>query len=79
MTDMKELVEIIARALVDSPDEVKVSETEKEGMTVIELRVAPSDMGKVIGKQGRIAKSIRSVVNAAATRDKRKVVVDIVE
>ena len=76
---MKELVEIIARALVDSPDEVKVSETEKEGMTVIELRVAPSDMGKVIGKQGRIAKSIRSVVNAAATRDKRKVVVDIVE
>lgn len=76
---MKELVEIIARALVDSPEDVMVSETEKEGMTVVELRVAPSDMGKVIGKQGRIAKSIRSVVNAAATREKRKVVVDIVE
>ena len=59
---MKELVEVIARALVDNPDEVVVTETEKEGGTFIELKMAPSDMGKVIGKQGRIAKAIRSVV-----------------
>ena len=76
---MKDLVEIIAKALVDSPDQVVVTETKKEDTVVVELRVAPSDMGKVIGKQGRIAKSIRSVVNAAATRDKIKVVVDIVD
>ncbi|MCQ2535736.1 MAG: KH domain-containing protein [Lachnospiraceae bacterium] len=76
---MKDLVEIIAKALVDSPDQVVVTETKKEDTVVVELRVAPSDMGKVIGKQGRIAKSIRSVVNAAAARDKIKVVVDIVD
>ena len=76
---MKDLVEIIANALVDSPDQVVVTETKKEDTVVVELRVAPSDMGKVIGKQGRIAKSIRSVVNAAAARDKIKVVVDIVD
>ena len=58
---MKELVEVIARALVDNPDEVVVTETEKDGETFVELKVAPSDMGKVIGKQGRIAKAIRSV------------------
>ena len=76
---MKDLVEIIAKALVDSPDQVVVTETKKDDTVVVELRVAPSDMGKVIGKQGRIAKSIRSVVNAAAARDKIKVVVDIVD
>ena len=76
---MKDLVEIIAKALVDSPDQVVVTETKKEDTVVVELRVAPSDMGKVIGKQGRIAKSIRSVVNAAAAREKIKVVVDIVD
>ncbi|MEY8337353.1 KH domain-containing protein [Lachnospiraceae bacterium 62-35] len=74
---MKELVEVIARALVDSPDEVLVTETEKEEATVIELKVAPSDMGKVIGKQGRIAKAIRSVVKAAASKEEKKVIVDI--
>ena len=74
---MKELVEVIARALVDNPDEVVVTETEKEGGTFIELKVAPSDMGKVIGKQGRIAKAIRSVVKAAAFKEEKKVVVDI--
>ena len=58
---MKELVEVIAKALVDNPDEVVVTESEKEDETVIELKVASSDMGKVIGKQGRIAKAIRSV------------------
>ena len=74
---MKELVEVIAKALVDNPDEVVVTETEKECGTFIELKVAPSDMGKVIGKQGRIAKAIRSVVKAAASKEEKKVVVDI--
>ena len=74
---MKELVEVIAKALVDNPDEVVVTETEKESSTFIELKVAPSDMGKVIGKQGRIAKAIRSVVKAAASKEEKKVVVDI--
>ena len=74
---MKELVEVIARALVDNPDEVVVTETEKEDTTIIELKVAPSDMGKVIGKQGRIAKAIRSVVKAAASKEEKKVIVDI--
>lgn len=74
---MKELVEVIAKALVDNPDEVAVSETEKDGETVIELKVAQSDMGKVIGKQGRIAKAIRSVVKAAASKEDKKVVVEI--
>lgn len=63
---MKELVEVIAKALVDYPDEVVVTETETDKSIVVELRVAQSDMGKVIGKQGRIAKAIRSVVKAAA-------------
>ena len=61
---MKELVEVIAKSLVDFPDEVVVTETESEKGTILELRVAQSDMGKVIGKQGRIAKAIRSVVKA---------------
>lgn len=74
---MKELVEVIARALVDNPDEVVVTETEKDGEIFVELKVAPSDMGKVIGKQGRIAKAIRSVVKAAASKEEKKVVVDI--
>ena len=75
---MKELVEVIAKALVDNPDEVTVTETSSEKALVIELHVASSDMGKVIGKQGRIAKAIRSVVKAAATKEDRKVIVDIV-
>lgn len=76
---MKEIVEVIAKSLVENPDEVIVTETEKEHVTVLELHVAQSDMGKVIGKQGRIAKAIRSVVKAAASRDDRKVVVEIVQ
>lgn len=76
---MKELVEVIAKSLVDCPDEVVVTETETEKAIVVELRVAQSDMGKVIGKQGRIAKAIRSVVKAAASKVDKKVVVDIVE
>ena len=75
---MKELVEVIAKSLVDYPNEVVVTETEKEKAIVIDLHVAASDMGKVIGKQGRIAKAIRSVVKAAASKSEKKVVVDIV-
>jgi predicted RNA-binding protein YlqC (UPF0109 family) len=75
---MKELVEVIAKSLVDSPDEVVVTETEDDKSIIIELHVAASDMGKVIGKQGRIAKAIRSVVKAAASKEDKKVVVDIV-
>ena len=74
---MKELVEVIAKALVDNPDEVEVVEKVNGNTLVLELHVAGSDMGKVIGKQGRIAKSIRSVVKAAATKTDKKVVVDI--
>lgn len=76
---MKELVEVIAKALVDHPEEVTVTETEKDNAMVVELRVSPTDMGKVIGKQGRIAKAIRSVVKAAASKDDKKVVVEIVQ
>ena len=74
---MKELVEVMAKALVEHPEEVTVTETEKNGETILELKVAPSDMGKVIGKQGRIAKAIRSVVKAAASKEDKKVVVEI--
>ena len=74
---MKELVEVIAKALVDNPDEVVVTESENDDELVIELKVAPSDMGKVIGKQGRIAKAIRSDVKAASSRLEKKVMVEI--
>ena len=74
---MKELVEVIAKALVDNPDEVEVIERESGRTLILELHVASSDMGKVIGKQGRIAKSIRSVVKAAASKTDKKVEVDI--
>ena len=74
---MKELVEVIAKALVDNPEEVVVSESLKGDDTLIELKVAPANMGKVIGKQGRIAKAIRSVVKAAASKEDKKVIVEI--
>lgn len=74
---MKELVEVIAKALVDNPDEVVVTESMKVEDTLIELKVSPADMGKVIGKQGRIAKAIRSVVKAAASKEDKKVIVEI--
>ena len=76
---MKELVEVIAKALVDDPDSVAVSERQDGRTTVIEVRVADRDMGKVIGKQGRIAYAIRSVVKAAAAKEDKKVVVDIIQ
>ena len=74
---MKELVEVIAKALVENPDEVVVTESVKDDETVIELSVAPADMGKLIGKQGRIAKAIRSVVKAASSKEDKKVIVEI--
>ena len=76
---MNDLVEVIAKELVDCPDEVVVTETENEKAIVLELRVAQSDMGKVIGKQGRIAKAIRSVVKAAASKEEKKVIVEIMQ
>ena len=76
---MKELLEVIAKNLVDSPDLVNVKVSEGEKSTVLELRVAPEDMGKVIGKQGRIAKAIRTVIRSAAIHENKHVVVEIVE
>lgn len=76
---MKELVEVIAKSLVDHPEEVVVTEKETDKSITVILKVASDDMGKVIGKQGRIAKSIRTVVKAAATKDDKKVVVEIMQ
>ena len=76
---MKELVEVIAKALVDNPEEVVVTEKGEGRNITVELHVAADDMGKVIGKQGRIAKAIRSVVKAAAAKEDKRVVVDIVQ
>jgi predicted RNA-binding protein YlqC (UPF0109 family) len=76
---VKELLEHLARALVDHPDQVRVESREDERAVTLELQVAPSDMGKVIGKHGRIAKAIRTVVSAAAVTAKKKVFVEIVE
>jgi predicted RNA-binding protein YlqC (UPF0109 family) len=75
---MKELVEIIAKALVDNPEMVQVKEVAGEQSIILELKVAPDDMGKVIGKQGRIAKAIRTVVKAAAIKENKRVVVEII-
>ena len=74
---MKELVEVIAKSLVDHPDEVVITEKETEKEIILELKVASSDMGKVIGKQGRIAKAIRAVLKAASSKEEKKVVLDI--
>jgi len=74
---MRELVEILAKALVDNPDQVTVTQAETERSIDVSLRVAQEDMGKVIGKQGKIAKAIRTVVKAAAVKDGRRVNVDI--
>ena len=76
---MKELVEVIAKSLVENPDEVVVTETEKEDAIVVELKVGASDMGKVIGRQGRIAKAIRTVGKAASSKSPKKVIVDILQ
>jgi hypothetical protein len=76
---MRELVEYIAQALVDEPGAVRVTEVEGERVTVIELRVAQSDLGKVIGKQGRTARAMRTILNANATKLKKRAVLEIVE
>jgi predicted RNA-binding protein YlqC (UPF0109 family) len=76
---MKELLEIIAKSLVDYPDEVSVNEVESDSAIILELKVSKEDMGKVIGKQGRIAKAIRTVVKAAAIKENIRVVVEIVQ
>ena len=76
---MKELLEAIAKSLVDYPDEVVVNEIEEGNTVILELKVAKEDMGKVIGKQGRIAKAIRTVVKAAAIKENVKVAVEIVQ
>jgi uncharacterized protein len=76
---MKELIELIARSLVDHPDEVKVSEVEGAQTTVLELRVADGDLGKVIGKQGRTARAIRTILSASGTKQKKRFVLEILE
>ena len=76
---MKELIEVIAKSLVDRPSEVVVTETVSGDDLLLELKVDPSDMGKVIGRQGRIAKAIRTVVKAASSKSDRKVVVEILQ
>lgn len=76
---MKNLVEVLAKSLVDYPEAVVVSEVEGEQSIVLELKVAPDDMGKVIGKQGRIAKAIRTVIKAAATKENKRVILEIIQ
>lgn len=76
---MEKLLEHIAMALVDQPDQVSVNKVDSERLIVLELKVAAEDMGKVIGKQGRIAKAIRTVVSAAAVKENKRVVVEIVQ
>jgi len=76
---MKELVQYLARSLVNNPDAVEVQETKRETASVLELKVAKEDLGRIIGKQGKTAKSIRTILNAAASRENRKVVLEIVE
>ena len=76
---MAELLAHLARKLVDEPDAVEVEEVEREGATVLQLRVAKDDVGKVIGRQGRIARALRTVVRASAVRDSRRVYLEIVE
>ncbi|NLU36720.1 MAG: KH domain-containing protein [Clostridiales bacterium] len=75
---MVELVEYIAKSLVDNPDKVNVSKKEEDNAIIIELRVAPDDMGKVIGKQGRIAKAIRTVIKAASFKENKRVTLEII-
>ena len=76
---MKELVEVIAKALVDNPDQVQVNAVEGEQVTVLELRVHPTDLGKVIGRQGRTAKSIRTILGAAGMKMKKRLTLEILE
>ena len=79
MDELKALIELMAKALVDKPDEVSVRETDGEQTTIIELRVAPDDLGKVIGKQGRTARSMRTILNAVGTKLGKRCVLEILE
>ena len=79
MSQLREFVEFMAKSIVDSPEEVRVTEIAGEKTTVIELRVASEDLGKVIGKQGRTAKAIRSILSAAAAKMKKRAVLEILE
>lgn len=79
MSQLREFVEFMAKSIVDNPEEVQVKEVAGEKTTVIELRVASEDLGKVIGKQGRTAKAIRSILNAAAAKMKKRAVLEILE
>ena len=79
MSDMNELLLIIAKSLVDKPDQVKVDEVKGDKTTVLELRVAKEDLGKVIGKQGKTAQAIRIILNATATKLKQRAVLEIIE
>ena len=79
MSQLREFVEFMAKSIVDNPEEVQVTEVAGEKTTVIELRVASKDLGKVIGKQGRTAKAIRSILNAAAAKMKKRAVLEILE
>jgi len=76
---VKELLEVLAQALVDKPEEVNVSVVEGERSVILQLHVAPEDVGKVIGKQGRIAKALRTVVKAAAVKEGKKAIVEIID
>ena len=76
---MKELVQYLARSIVNQPDAVEVTETQDDDASVLELKVAQEDLGRVIGKQGRTAKSLRTILNAAAARANRKVVLEIAD
>lgn len=77
MTTVEALVEFIVKELVDQKDAVNVTRVERDDATVIEVRVAPDDMGKIIGKQGKIARAIRNIVKAASSKEEKRVIVDI--
>jgi predicted RNA-binding protein YlqC (UPF0109 family) len=79
MSELKDLIEYVGKALVDMPDEVKVNEITGEQTTVIEIKVDKSDLGKVIGKQGRTARALRTILNAASTKLKKRSVLEIIE
>lgn len=79
MSELRDLIEYVGKALVDMPDQVEVSEIEGEQTTVIELKVDKSDLGKVIGKQGRTARALRTILNAASTKLKKRSVLEIIE